>query len=159
MGKRNALQLIGIKIKKASIPIVKKALQSQNSPELAPIKRFLSHAMIDCAGELMFKASKNAHHDLYCPFEDNSTIALFGKWDEHEKIASWVKLHTKGGKMVLFSCDGDGAAWGWEFDGKGRMRELQLRGPAKGTYCQKDRFEIQIKFVQDIANAIGGKVL
>lgn len=160
MVKKNSLQLLGIKIKKASIPIVTHALKTKKGPELTPIKHFLSRAVIDCDGELIFKASKDAYHDPYCPFEDNTTIALFGEWDEHEKIASWVKLHSeKGGKMVLFSYNGDGAAWGWEFDGKGRMREMGFRKPTKRDYCQKDRFQIQIAAVKELAKAIGGKVL
>jgi len=28
--------------------------------------------------------------------------------------------------MVLHSVEVDGCAWGWEFDGKGRMRYLEL---------------------------------
>jgi hypothetical protein len=159
MGKRNSLQLIGIKIKKESIPIVKKALKSQKDPELAPIKYFLSLATIDETGDLTFKASKKGD-DPYCPFDDGTTIARFGKWDEHEKIASWLKLHSeKGQKMVLFSYDGDGAAWGWEFDGKGRMRELQFRNPAKRSYLQKERFKVQIAAVEEIARLLGGKVV
>ena len=160
MGKRNSLRMIGVKIKTESIPIVNRILKAGKGPGLAPIKYFLSRAIIDCDGELIFKASENGFDDPYCPFEDNTTIALFGKWDEHEKIASWVKLHSeKGGKMVLFSYDGDGAAWGWEFDGKGRMRELQFRRPTKKDYCQKDRFKIQVAAVQDLAKALGGTIV
>jgi len=139
VGKRNSLQMIGVKIKIDSVPIVTRALKTRSGPGLSPIKHFLSRAVIDCEGELIFEASKNGNADPYCPFEDNTTIALFGRWDKHEKIASWVKLHSaKGGKMVLFSYDGDGAAWGWEFDGKGRMRELGFRKLKKKDYCQKD---------------------
>ena len=160
MGKRNSLQMIDVKIRAASVPIVNQTLKTGKGPGLAPIKYFLSRAVIDCDGELIFKASKNSDADPYYPFEDNTTIALFGTWDEHEKIASWVKLHSeKGGKMVLFSYDGDGAAWGWEFDGKGRMRELQFRRPAKKDYCQKDRFKIQVAAVQNLAKALGGTVV
>lgn len=160
MGKRNSLQMIGVKIKADSVPIVNQALKTGKGPGLTSIKYFLSRAVIDCEGELIFKASDNDDNDPYCSFEDGTTIALFGTWDEHEKIASWVKLYSeKGGKMVLFSYNGDGAAWGWEFDGKGRMRELKFRRPTKKDYCQKDRFKIQIAAVQELAKAIGGTVV
>ncbi len=129
MGKRNSLEMVDVKIKAESVPIVNQALKTGKGSGLAPIKYFLSHAVIDCAGFLIFKANEDSSKDPFPPFEDEeTTLAHFGKWDEHEKIASWVKLHSeKGGKMILCSYDGDGAAWGWEFDGKGRMRELQFR--------------------------------
>jgi hypothetical protein len=128
VGKRNSLELIDIKIKIDSVPVVNAALKLRMGPELAPIKNFLSHVMITDDGFLSFKANKNENDDRYFSFEDGSTPAFFGIWDEHEKIASWVKLHSeKGGKMVLFSLNGDGAAQGWEFNGKGKMRELQYR--------------------------------
>lgn len=116
--KRNSLQMIGVKIKPESVPIVNRALKTGKGQGLVPIKYFLSRAVIDCDGELIFKASEDGSEDPYCPFEDGTTIALFGTWKEHEQIASWVKLHAEKGKMVLFSYNGDGAAWGWEFDGK-----------------------------------------
>jgi len=160
VGKRNSLQMIDIKIKKESIPIVNRALKTGKGRGLTPIKYFLSRAVIDCEGFLIFKASDDDVDDPYCSFEDGTTIALFGTWDEHEKIASWVKLHSeKGGKMVLFSYNGDGAAWGWEFDGKSRMRELQFRSSRKNDYLQKDRFKVQIAAVKEIAKIIGGTVL
>jgi YD repeat-containing protein len=58
--------------------------------------------------------------------------ALHGKWYEDEQIASWLKLHSeKGGRVVLHSVEADGEAWGWEFDGRGRMRALALRPAGK----------------------------
>lgn len=126
MSRKISLELIGISIKRKSVPTVRKAFKSQKDPELAEIGHFLSLATLDEAGDLAFKTGKE-NDDPYGPWEDGTTIAKFGTWDEHKKIASWVKHHTNGGKMVLFSCDGDGAAWGWEFDGEGRMRELKFR--------------------------------
>jgi hypothetical protein len=128
MGKKNSLE-IDVKIKDECLSVVEKALNSYSDPQLAPIKNFLSHATIDSAGCLAFKPSKNDSEDPYCTCpDDGTTIALYGKWDEHEKIACWIKQYSeKGGKIVLYSCDGDGLAWGWEFDGKGKMRELRFR--------------------------------
>lgn len=82
--------------------------------------------MIDSAGFLCFRASKDGH-DPYVPFDDGTVIALYGKWYVAEEIASWLKHHSeKDGRIVLHSIEGDGDAWGWEFDGKGKMRGLQL---------------------------------
>ena len=82
--------------------------------------------MIDSADFLCFRADGNGPYP-YEPDDEGTVIALFGKWYEAEKIASWLKHHSeKGGRIVEHSIEGDGDAWGWEFDGKGRMRELQL---------------------------------
>ncbi|MCX6699332.1 MAG: hypothetical protein NTV68_05305 [Methanomicrobiales archaeon] len=154
MGKRNSLQMVNVVIKADSVPIVNQALKTCKGPGLTPIRYFLSRAIIDCQGTLIFKESEDAE-DPYCSFDDGTTIALFGTWDEHEKIASWVKLHSeKGGKMVLFSYDGDGAAWGWEFDGKGRMRELQYRNIMKYEYHQTDRIQDQIRAVDKLIKVL-----
>ena len=154
MGKRNSLQMVNVVIKADSVPIVNLALKTGKGPGLTPIRYFLSRAIIDCQGTLIFKESEDAE-DPYCSFDDGTTIALFGTWDEHEKIASWVKLHSeKGGKMVLFSYDGDGAAWGWEFDGKGRMRELQYRNIMKYEYHQTDRIQDQIRAVDKLIKVL-----
>ncbi len=66
--------------------------------------------------------------DPYEPDEDDGTVpALYGKWPDAERIADWLKKHSEpGGRIILHSMEADGEAWGWEFDGKGRMRELAL---------------------------------
>ena len=53
--------------------------------------------------------------------------ARYGKWDEAGQFAAWLKHHSEeGGRIVLHSIEADGEAWGWEFDGHGKMRELSL---------------------------------
>ena len=74
-----------------------------------------------------FKASADGL-DPYVPDEDDGTVpALHGKWYEAERFARWLRRHSeKGGRMILHSIEADGEAWGWEFDGRGRMRRLSL---------------------------------
>ena len=51
--------------------------------------------------------------------------------DEAESIAPWLRQRSeKGGCMVRHSIEGDGNAWGWEFDGRGRMRGSTIGQPA-----------------------------
>jgi len=41
-------------------------------------------------------------------------------------IKTLVLTHQDIGQIVLHSSEGDGLAWGWEFDGKGGMEYFQL---------------------------------
>ena len=127
MGYLTTLYLIDIKIKEESIPIVERALKTKKGRGLTSLQYFLSRAVFDIGGCLSFKPQE----DDMSPYEPDSDYgdvpALMAKWYEAEKIASWIKRHSeKGGQIILNSNEGDGAAWGWEFDGKGRMRELAL---------------------------------
>jgi hypothetical protein len=103
-------------------------LNNQKDDELSELGYFLEHAIIDSAGFLSFKASEDGY-DAYVPDEDDGTVpAIYGKWYEAEVIADWLKQYSEeGGRIILHSLEADGEAWGWEFDGKGRMRELQLQ--------------------------------
>jgi len=131
MGYESSLHLIDIKIREESLQIVNDALARQEIPVLKNIESFLKRAVIDSSGFLCFKASENGY-DPYVPDEEGTVCAQYGKWYEVEEIASWLKLHSKkGGRIILHGVEGDGAAWGWEFDGKGKMRELQLRAVGK----------------------------
>lgn len=127
MGYRTALHLVDIKIKEESLPIVKKALQTKKGRGLRPLVYFLQEAFLDADGFLCFK-STGAYDSPYCPAEDDGSVTVLeGKWYEAEDIAEWLKLHSeKGGRLVQHSCEADGGAWGWEFDGRGRARELAL---------------------------------
>ena len=88
---------------------------------------FWSRLFCQHDGILCFKPTGN-YHSPYVPDEDDGTVpVLVGKWYESEHIAEWLKLHSeKGGRLIQHSCEADGAAWGWEFDGRGRLRELCL---------------------------------
>lgn len=103
-------------------------LNAQKGCGWSDLSCFLERAIIDDAGFLSFTASEDGH-DPYVPDEDDETVpAIYGKWYEAETIAEWLKQHLEeGGRIILHSLEADGEAWGWEFDGKGRMRELQLR--------------------------------
>ncbi len=123
----SALYLIGIKIRKKSIPEVEKALATWKAEPDVDLGGFLECAAIDSQGCLAFRA-QNDGSDLYEPCEDDDTVpARIGKWRSPESIANWIKQHTTaGGRIVFHSVEADGDAWGWEFDGNGRMRALAL---------------------------------
>ncbi|MCB9924858.1 MAG: hypothetical protein H6822_21940 [Planctomycetaceae bacterium] len=127
MGYETALHLIDVKIKDESLPKVRKALQTKKGRGLGPLKCFLEEAYLSDDGFLSFKST--GRYDS--PYDPDAGIGdvpvLIGKWSESEKIAEWLKLHSeKGGRLIQHSCEADGAAWGWEFDGRGRLRELAL---------------------------------
>ena len=127
MGYECSLHLINVKIKPRSVPEVRRMLESQKSRGLSPLRSFLEHAVLDSEGFLTFKASARGN-DPYVPDDEGTVPALFGKWHGAESIARWVRKHSEnGGRIILHSIEADGEAWGWEFDGRGRMRALELR--------------------------------
>lgn len=128
MGYWSSFHLIDVRIKAKSPATVTQALKNPEGRRSAPIQDFLSYAVLDRDNFLVFKASEDGG-DPYVPDEEDGTVpALYGKWYEAKRIASWVKRHSeKGGRMIFHSIEADGNAWGWEFDGRGRMRELGLK--------------------------------
>jgi hypothetical protein len=127
MSYQTIMYLVDVKIKADSLTAVTKALKTKKGRGLGGLKYFLEQAFLPDDGFLCFKASGN-YSSPFCPDDDDGTVpAIEGKWDESEKIAQWLKLHSeKGGMLIQHSMEGDGLAWGWEFDGKGRLRELAL---------------------------------
>jgi hypothetical protein len=127
MGYWSSLHLVDVKIKAKSLPLVSRALKSHKRNPRIDLQAFFARAVLDSAGFLAFKTTKNGSYP-YVPDEDDGTVpALNDKWYQAERIARWLKRHSeKGGRIVLHSTEADGAAWGWEFDGKGRMRALNL---------------------------------
>jgi hypothetical protein len=132
MGYESCLHLVDVKIKAESVSRVKRKLSGRTSRSRAPLRFFMERAVLDSGGFLVFKASEDGH-DPYVPDEEDGTVpALYGKWYEAESIAVWLSQHSeKGGRIVLHSIEADGNAWGWEFDGRGRMRELVLKPVGK----------------------------
>lgn len=50
-----------------------------------------------------------------------------GKWYRSEELAEWLAgLCEPGGRVLQCTQEGAGGAWGWEFDGTGRIRSLAL---------------------------------
>ena len=127
MGYESTLHLIDIKVKRTSVPIVARILKSGRVRWMPDLQFFLERAVLDSGGFLSFKASED-DLDPYVPDEERLVPALSGKWHEDESIAKWLRRHSeKGGRIVLHSNEADGEAWGWEFDGRGKMRALKLR--------------------------------
>ncbi len=127
MGYESALHLIDIKIRKELVPEVQKAIATWKEKKNPEMECFLECAAIDAQGFLAFKLQEDGL-DLYEPCEGEDTVpARIGKWRSPESIANWIKqLTEEGGRIVFHSAEADGAAWGWEFDGKGHMRALAL---------------------------------
>jgi hypothetical protein len=126
MGYETSLYLL-VKIKRSSMESVSRALKTGKVAGYPDLEYFLQCAVMDRDGFLAFKEHGN-YTSSYLPDEDDGTVpALDAKWYEAEKIAEWLKKHSrKGGSIIQHSREGDGAAWGWEFDGRGHMRELAL---------------------------------
>ena len=127
MGYMSSLHLIDVKIKERSVPIVSRAIKATRGRGLLRLRPFLDRTVIDSEGFLALAASEDDPAP-YAPDEEDGTVpALGGKWYHAERFARWLRRHSeKGGRIILHSIEADGEAWGWEFDGKGRMRQLGL---------------------------------
>lgn len=125
MGYWTSLHLVGIYIKPESLRTVQRAVAGEGRVPKA-IRGSLRRMMVSDDHELRFKVTQGDDNP-YAPDGENSSPAALGKWYDDEAIAKWLRRHSKpGGRMVLHSIEGDGGAWGWEFDGKGRVRHLDL---------------------------------
>jgi hypothetical protein len=126
MGYLSTLHLVDVRIKQESVAEVAQALAAGAEAADEEDYGFFSRAVLDEDRFLAFSASDD-DDDGYVPDEEDGTVpALSGKWYDAEEIAAWLKLNVEGGSIILHSEEADGAAWGWEFDGAGKMRELQL---------------------------------
>ena len=127
MGYETSLQLVNVKIKDGSVPVVTKAIVTGKGKGLAKIRYFFSVISLDNTGFLHLLNNDICSTPYGINKEDGTALALDGKWYDVEDFADWLKLHAeKGGRIVLHSAEGDGLAWGWEFDGKGGMENFQL---------------------------------
>ena len=127
MGYETSLQLINVKIKSESIPIITKAIRTGKGRGLKKFRYFFTVIGLDSSGFLRLLDNGHCATPYGVNKEDGTALALDGKWYDVEDFASWLKTHSeKGGRIVLHSAEGDGLAWGWEFDGKGGMKNFQL---------------------------------
>ena len=121
------MHLVDVKIKAESVRSVRRALKTQKVRGFDDRGFFLEVAAIDIEGFLAFRTTEDRFSAYVADEEDGTVPALSGVWDDAEIIARWLRRHSEnGGRMILHREVGDVAAWGWEFDGKGRMRPLGL---------------------------------
>ena len=127
MGYETSLQLVNVKIKNESMPVVTRAIKTGKCRGLGKIQYFFTVIGLDNFGFLRL-LDNGSFSTLYgVNDEDGTALALDGKWYDVEKFASWLKKHSeKGGRIILHSAEGDGLAWGWEFDGKCGMNYFHL---------------------------------
>jgi len=131
MGNRSRLHIVGVVIKEESRKKVQSSIAAHDRMTNKTLKFFLSSVIADEEGMLSFKAYSNGV-DPYEPDERGEVCARDANWSDAEAIAAWIKRYgERGGHIILHSLEGDGRAWGWEFDGKGRSRYLELRPSEK----------------------------
>lgn len=128
MGYESTLHLVNLKVRPDRLRALKLALRSSKKKYgNGSLRVFVENLVIDVSGFLELKAAGDGS-DPYEPVEGETGIpAMHGKWYEDVKIARWLRKYSvKGGKLIFHSIEADGEAWGWEFDGRGRMRPLGL---------------------------------
>ncbi len=125
MGYQTALHLIDVKVRATELARIRRTSAGQGRRPVR-LEAFLERLAIDQAGFLVFKADPD-DESSYVPDDEGFVPALSGKWYAAEHFARWVaRCSERGGRLVLHSLEADGGAWGWEFDGRGRMRALGL---------------------------------
>ena len=113
MGYDTLLYLDNVKIKNKFVSLVTQALKTGKGRGLSKIRHYFKYIILDSEG--------------FLHIEDH-----FGGWNGSENLASWLKQHCeKDGRIVEHSLESDGVAWGWEFDGKGKMKYFQLEPVGK----------------------------
>ena len=133
MGYESTLHLVNLKVRPDRLRALKLALRSgKKKYGDTSLRIFVDNLVIDSNGFLELQAAGDGT-DPYVPAEgENSIPAMHGKWYEDEKIALWLKKYSvAGGKLIFHSIEADGEAWGWEFDGRGKMRALALKPVSK----------------------------
>jgi hypothetical protein len=75
MGYETALHLIDVRIKDASVPIVKKALETKKGRGLRPISSFLEEAFLGDDRFLCFKGT-GEYDEPYLSDEEDETVTV-----------------------------------------------------------------------------------
>jgi hypothetical protein len=132
MGYETTLYLVGVSLphihRRRVEQLLKKHKQSKNT-DLACLFQCVDFTSDNT---LEFRAKQ-----LPCPKasevpdEEGFVVSAVGKWYGSEKFAVWLCRNHFEGALIQHSLEGDGAAWGWEFE-KGRIRCLELR--PEGTW-------------------------
>ena len=127
MGYETSLHLVNVKIKNEAIPVVTKAITTGKGRGLTKIRYFFSVIGLDSSGYLRLLDNGICTTPYGINEKDGTALALDGKWYDVEDFAAWLKMHAEeGGRIIIHSAEGDGLAWGWEFDGWGGMEYFHL---------------------------------
>jgi hypothetical protein len=129
MGYVTRLHLLDVRIKEDCLEKVRKKIEGHVNEKNDTLQFFLESIVITSGGFLAFKATGD---DAYSPDDEGTVPTLDAKWHDDEKIAKWLRqVCEAGGMIVQHSLEADGVAYGWEFNGKGKMRKLQMMTTAK----------------------------
>jgi len=117
MGYWTRLYIVDVNIKKDCFEKVKGIIKNHKGMRNEGLKFFLDNIYLDHERYLSFKASKK-RQDYYVSDELGTTPEMDSKWYESEAIANWLKKYCASRSYIVeHSLEGDGAAWGWEFNG------------------------------------------
>jgi len=127
MGNRTIIQLVNVKIKKESMPLIARALRSKKGGVPANIQRFLDVMTMDDEGILHLNRVAFNFSSYGVPEDDVTSDRQSGVWYFIGDLAAWLKSHCEmGGRIIEHSEDSSGTAWGWEFDGKGGVSYFKI---------------------------------
>ena len=115
--------------------IRKEKLQEVHAELADPLKykseglgMFLSLLAVTCVNTFHFKASGHPFDSEYCEDDEDLVQALKAPWCDPDDIAAWMARYANRRSRIQFhSLEADGLEFGYEFDGKGHYRCLELR--------------------------------
>lgn len=131
MGYWTTLSITGVRFSKRDAARVQRDLKAWRRFKTPDMMIFLSNAALTAGNCLCFDYNSDYKGDYPLgPDENQCTPAMDGKWSGDEQIARWIASHQGHGSISFHSLEGDGMAWMFEFDGKGRYRRHEL-SPAR----------------------------
>ncbi len=108
MGYETRIDLYKIQIRRDAIPTVAEAIRSVADGAVEP-HWMVQHLKLNDDGSVLWNEWPE------------------GKWKSHEKFVQWLAIHCECGFVAFWSCEGDGTAWAYEFDGQGGYSECSAR--------------------------------
>lgn len=129
MGYESALHVIGARVAPAQRQRVQRLLAGQPASQHPGLALLLGQLGFSSSGTLELRPIDLPTDEE--ADEEGFVCSVWGKFPAAEQFARWLGRHCEQGRVILHSREGDGAAWGWEFQ-RGRIRYLELK-PA-GTW-------------------------
>ena len=127
--------LLLARVRKDNRAEVRKELKNPPNYEEPELRYFLSILNIRDTGTLNFKCDEETDTE-YCEDDEGTVDAVKGKWYGIDPIVQWLAQRVdRNSRMIFHSLEADGGSFGYEFDGRGKMRYLELKPTTGWALC------------------------
>jgi hypothetical protein len=126
MGYQTTIYLLGVTIAPAQRTRAEELLKKQRRETKSKLSQLARLVAFTSDGTLEFRnKALPIPGASEVPDDEGFVLSALGKWYQAEELARWLCFNGFSGSVIQHSCEGDGAAWGWEFK-SGRIRTLGL---------------------------------